>query len=131
MILYTFFTMEKAVIFMLVTITIIIAFLAYSKILNNMRKGEMNLDKYCVLYSLEKNQQTGELEFYFTNEETKHVTFEILAENNEVIETLADQEYKAGGHIVRYDSVRLENGVYFYQLRTDNQKTAKKMIIEN
>jgi len=131
MILYTFFTMEKAVIFMLVTITIIIAFLAYSKILKNMRKGELNLGKYCVLYSLEKNQQTGELEFYFTNEETKHVTFEILAENNEVLETLADQEYKAGGHIVRYDSMRLKNGVYFYQLKTDNQKTAKKMIVEN
>jgi flagellar hook assembly protein FlgD len=80
---------------------------------------------------LERNEQTGELEFYFTNEEAKHVTFEILSENNEVLETLADKEYKAGGHIVRYDSTRLENGVYFYQLRTDNQKTAKKMIIQN
>ena len=131
MILYTFFTMEKAVIFMLVSITIIIAFLAYRKVLNNMKKGGMNLEKYCVLYSLEKNQQTGELEFYFTNEEPKHVTFEILSENNEVLETLADQEYKAGGHIVRYDSTRLSNGTYFYQLRTDNQKTAKKMIVQN
>jgi len=131
MILYTFFTMEKAVIFMLVSITIIIAVLAYRKLLSNVRKGEMNLEKFCVLYSLEKNQQTGELEFYFTNEEPKHVTFEILSEKNEVIETLTDKEYKAGGHIVRYDSTRLKNGVYFYQLRTDNQKTAKKMLVEN
>jgi len=71
------------------------------------------------------------LPFYFTNEKKKHVIFEILSESEEVLHTLTDQEYNQGGHIIRFDSKELANGTYFYQLRTENQETKKRMVINN
>jgi hypothetical protein len=42
---------------------------------------------------------------------------------------LKEAEMKSGGHIIRFDSSQLANGIYFYCLETDNQKTLKKMKV--
>ena len=131
MILATFLTTKTAMTFLFVTLAVLIGMIIYKRILGKMRKGELSMNDFCVLYSLEKNQQTGELEFYFTNENPKHVVFEILSESEEVLHKLTDQEYKKGGHIIRFDSKQLANGTYFYQLKTDNQQTKKRMVINN
>ena len=131
MILASFFTTKTAITFMFVTLAVLIGMIIYKRVLGKMRQGEVSLNDYCVLYSLERNEQTGELEFYFTNEQPKHVVFEILSEAEEVLHTLTDQEYKKGGHIIRFDSKELANGTYFYQLRTSNQQTKKRMVINN
>jgi len=96
-----------------------------------MTKDNLNLTDYCVLYSFERSEQTGEIEFYFTNETAKHVVFEILGEDHKVILTLEDKEFKPGGHLILFDSKQLTNGVYYYQLRSDNQKTLKRMNVMN
>lgn len=131
MILASFFTTKTAITFMFVTLAVLIGMIIYKRVLGKMRQGEVSLNDYCVLYSLERNEQTGELEFYFTNEQPKHVVFEILSEAEEVLHTLTDQEYQKGGHIIRFDSKELANGSYFYQLRTSNQQTKKRMVINN
>lgn len=131
MILASFFTTKSAITFMFVTLAVLIGMIIYKRVLGKMRQGEVSLNDFCVLYSLERNEQTGELEFYFTNEQPKHVIFEILSEAEEVLHTLTDQEYKKGGHIIRFDSKELTNGTYFYQLRTSNQQTKKRMVINN
>jgi hypothetical protein len=131
MILASFITTKTAITFMFVTLAVLIGMIIYKRVLGKMRQGEVSLNDYCVLYSLERNEQTGELEFYFTNEQPKHVVFEILSEAEEVLHTLTDQEYKKGGHIIRFDSKELANGTYFYQLRTSNQQTKKRMVINN
>jgi len=117
--------------FMLVTITILILVIAYRKLLAYLRRGNVDTTKYCVLYRIEKNPANGELEFYFTNEETKNIIFELLNNQFEVVETLASQDFEKGSHIIRYDSNKLSNGTYYYQLRTENQKTYKKLEILN
>lgn len=131
MILASFITTKTAITFMFVTLAVLIGMIIYKRVLGKMRQGEVSLNDYCVLYSLERNEQTGELEFYFTNEQPKHVVFEILSEAEEVLHTLTDQEYQKGGHIIRFDSKELANGSYFYQLRTSNQQTKKRMVINN
>jgi hypothetical protein len=131
MILATFLTTKSAMTFMFVTLAVLIGMIIYKRVLGKMRQGEVSLNDFCVLYSLERNEQTGELEFYFTNEQPKHVIFEILSENEEVLHKLTDEEYKKGGHIIRFNSKELANGTYFYQLRTDNQQTKKRMVINN
>jgi len=117
--------------FMLATMTILLLVIAYRRLLTYLRKGNIDTTKYCVLYRIEKNPAEGELEFYFTNEETKQIAFELLNNQFEVIETLASQDFEKGSHILRYDSAKLKNGTYYYQLRTDNQKTYKKLEILN
>ena len=68
---------------------------------------------------------------YFTNEEMKQVSFELLSENEAFIELIKEGQFKPGGHIIRFDSTKIKNGVYFYQLRTDNQIIKKKMVVDN
>jgi hypothetical protein len=131
MILIAFITWKTVITFMFVTLFILLAIILYKKLINNLKKDNLNLTDYCVLHSFERDLQTGNLEFYFTNENTKHVAFEILSDKHEVIHTLEDKEFKPGGHIIRFDSTQLSNGLYYYQLRTDNQKTTKKMTIQN
>lgn len=117
--------------FMLATITLLLLVIAYRKLLAYLRKGNIDATKYCVLYRIEKNPANGELEFYFSNEETKQISFELLNNQFEVIETLASKDFEKGSHILRYDSKKLSNGTYYYQLRTNNQKTYKKLEILN
>jgi hypothetical protein len=131
MILGAFLTWKTAITFMFVSLFVILGMIVYKRTITKFRKGETQLDDFCILYSFEQDIQTGELEFYFTNKKTKKVIFEILSASNEVIHTLTDEEFKPGGHILRYNSADLKNGSYFYQLRTENQKTTKRMNIQN
>lgn len=131
MILATFLTTKTAMTFLFVTLAVLIGMIIYKRIIGKMKQGEVNMNDFCVLYSLEKNEHTGELEFYFTNENPKKVIFEILSESEEVLHKLVDKEYQKGGHIIRFDSKELANGTYFYKLTTENQQTKKRMVINN
>ena len=113
------------------SITIIIVYILYKKLLAYLNKDVPEKALYCELNSLEKDPASGELEFYFTSEATRNIVFEILDENHAPLEIVTEKEYAPGQHIVRYDSRKLPNGAYFYQLRTDNQQTMKKMVVLN
>ena len=126
-----FITLQTVVIYMFVSIVLIIGLLVYRNLLRKIKKEGVDLVDYCVLYSFEKDVQTGELEFYFTNEKKKTVLFQILSESHEVLHTLTENEFSPGGHILRFDSKLLMNGVYYYQLKTNNQETKKRMTISN
>jgi hypothetical protein len=126
-----FITLQTVVIYMFVSIVLIIGLLVYRNLLRKIKKEGVDLVDYCVLYSFEKDIQTGELEFYFTNEKKKTVLFQILSESHEVLHTLTENEFSPGGHILRFDSKLLMNGVYYYQLKTNNQETKKRMTISN
>jgi hypothetical protein len=90
-----------------------------------------NKGLYCELIYLENDVAKGVVEFYFTNIETKKIQFEILNKQYESLSVLAEQEFEPGQHIVRFDSTTVPNGSYFYQLKTDNQQTMRKMIVTN
>jgi hypothetical protein len=116
---------------LLVTLSLLIFIIAYKKLLAYLSKGEIPNEKYCELNSLEKNPASGEIEFYFTSEEDKLVCLEILNPDFSLNQEIVNKEFKAGGNIIRFDSTKLKNGNYYYQLRTDNQKTMKKMDVLN
>ena len=126
-----FIKLQNVVIYMFVSIVLIIGLLVYRNLLRKIKKEGVDLVDYCVLYSFEKDVQTGELEFYFTNEKKKTVLFQILSESHEVLHTLTENEFSPGGHILRFDSKLLMDGVYYYQLKTNNQETKKRMTISN
>ena len=113
------------------SITVIVAYILYKRLLRSMNKGVPNKALYCELNALEQDPAKGMLEFYFTSLESKKVSVEILDESYNRVEVLADKEFNAGQHIVRYDSTKVSNGVYYYQLKTDNQQTMKMMRILN
>jgi hypothetical protein len=116
---------------LLISLALIIFIIAYKKLLAYLSKGEIPDEKYCVLNTLEINPASGEIEFYFTNDEEKFVYLEILNPDFSLNQELTAKEYKVGGHIIRFDSTSIPNGNYYYQLRTDNQKTMKKFDVSN
>ncbi|MCE3296232.1 MAG: hypothetical protein K0R65_1946 [Crocinitomicaceae bacterium] len=131
MILVGYSVTKIAVGVLCVTLAVLILVIAYRKLLAYLGRGKMPSEKYCVLYSIEANPAKGELELYFTSEETKEVTLELLNDDFSPNREIVTKEYKAGSHIVRFDSTQVANGTYFYQLRTGNQKTMKKLVISN
>jgi hypothetical protein len=131
MILMTYSYSKLGVAILFVTLALLILYIAYRKLLVHMGKGEPVKEDYCVLYSLEQPEVSGEVEIYFTTESPKEVAIELLDADLNVLEVLRSEQFSSGGHIVRFDSSHLSDGIYFYSLRTDNQKTMKKMTVRS
>lgn len=116
---------------LMVTLALLVLFIAYKKLLAYLGKGAPVKEHYAVLYGIEANPVRGEVEFYFTLEKPRNVAFWILDRQMNELVLLKEDDFGGGGHIVRFDSATLPNGVYFYGLKSDNQKTIKRMTIEN
>ena len=114
-----------------VSLVIIILILIYKRILMNINRKEPSKKRYCELIFLENDLANGMVEFYFSNLEKKEVRFEILNKEYETVNVLAEEVFEPGQHIVRFDSTSVANGNYFYQLKTDNQQTMRKMVVNN
>jgi hypothetical protein len=126
------FSISKVLIGILcVSLALILIYIAYKKLLAYLGKGTPSPNDYCVLYALEIEPAKGELEIYFTSAVPRTVAIEILNDDLSLNTIIIEKEYSDGGHIIRFDSNTLPNGNYFYCLRSDNQKTMKKMRIQN
>ncbi len=116
---------------MWVSLVILVVYILYKWLLNRLQKGAVQHQNYCVLANLEDDPASGELIFYFTSNEVKNVRIVILdSQMNDLIE-VSNEDCSVGGNIIRFDSTELPNGEYFYGLITENQKTVKKMTIQN
>lgn len=123
---------ESYILASLIAITAIgMLYLAYKGLIQRFRKNYVDHAKYAVLFDLDRPFVTGELEFYFTLDEPKNVSFQILDANMQTLEILKDADFQDGGHIIRYNTTTLANGNYFYCLITDNQKTMKRMTVKH
>lgn len=114
-----------------VSLILLVLYILYKKIIARMGKGAPILTDYCVLYNLEMDPVVGEMEIYFTTKFPKIVSIEILNSDLSVNMLVEEKEFKEGGHIIRFDSTKLPNDNYFYCLRTENQKTMKKILVQN
>lgn len=114
-----------------ISLSILVLAILYRKYLKHLRKGEISLENYAVLYPIEIQPSKGEVEFYYELEKDKEVQIALLdKEFNEVLE-VDKRLATVGGNKVIFDTKRVANGQYFYQLKSDNQKTMKKIAIEN
>lgn len=113
------------------TLGLLVLAIAYRALLRYFGRGTPLKEDYCVLYPLEINPAKGALEFYFTSEEEKAVTLNVLDEDLNIVTEISTIDCHKGGNIIRYDSTKIANGNYFYCLQTSNQKTMKKMRIQN
>lgn len=113
------------------SLALLLLVIAYKKLLTYFGKTAIPPANYCVLYGLETHPSKGELEFYFTTNETRKICLELLNDDLSLNSIIEEKEVKEGGNIIRFDSKLIPNGTYFYQLRTENQKTMKRFTIEN
>jgi hypothetical protein len=131
MILMTYSVGKVVVGILFVSLALLVLIIAYRKLLAYLGKGNPVKEDYCVLYGLEEPEVKGLVEFYFTTEAPKQVRLELLNEDMSFNSLIKEGDFGKGGHIVRYETKDLQNGNYFYCLRTENQKTMKKMKVNN
>lgn len=131
MILMTYSISKVVIGILLTSITLLIIFIAYKKLLARLNKGNPIAEDYCVLYSLEEPIAKGIVELYFTTIKPRKVSIELYNEDLSLNSIIKEGEFGEGGHIVRLDTATLANGIYFFALKSDNQKTMKKMQVEN
>ena len=116
---------------LIVIVAVALLVVAYRTLLKRLQKGKVDQKKYALLFDLENNRVTGEVEFYFTVEEEKPVRFVILDSNMQEIKEVVSKNFDKGGHIVRFDVNTLTPGVYFYSIVTDNQRSMKKIFVQH
>jgi len=114
-----------------VSLALLVLVIAYRKLLQYLGKGAINKQDFCVLHPLEDTPSFKEVTFYFTCDEKKAYALWILDEEMNEKLLVKEGEASTGGNIVRFDTHTLSNGNYFYCLKTENQKTMKKMVVLN
>ena len=110
---------------------LLILSIAYKRLLRKLSDGAVRGEDYCVLYALEEDPVSGEVEFYFTSEQKREFRLLILGEDMEDIALVAEKTASPGGNIVKFNTTVLKNGIYYFCLKTENQKTMKKMHVLN
>ncbi|MEJ6582662.1 MAG: hypothetical protein QNL61_01100 [Crocinitomicaceae bacterium] len=112
-----------------VSIIVLVLIIGYKKLLSHLGRNDIKKEDYCVLFNVEESPVTGEIPFYYTSEQVKNVAIWIQDSSMNDLFEVSNQECKVGGNIIRYNSENLQNGTYFYCLKTENQKISKKMIV--
>jgi hypothetical protein len=126
------FTFTKVLLGVLCTTLALLVFaIAYKKLLAYFGKSEPAKEDYCVLHGLDTHPSKNEIEFYFTTNRRRNVVLELLKDDLSPFMIIHEKNVGEGGHIIRFDSKTIKNGTYFYQLRTENQKTMKRFTIIN
>ncbi len=122
---------DVAVPVLLISITVLVLVIAFRKLRSRWAIGHPNSEKFAVLYSLEKQPITGEVEIYYELEQAKDIEIWLLdSEMNDKMR-IDSRLAKKGGTKINFDSKVVENGRYFYELRSENQKTSKAIYIDN
>lgn len=118
-----------SILYIIISITTLIvlyrAFLKYRE----SRKGPQ--PKFCELISLEHQPVSAEVDFCFICDDAKTLEFDICDLKFNSIVSVASGDFKEGQHIIPFDTTTIEDGEYFYRLKTDNQQIFKKIEIRN
>ncbi len=130
-VLFTFSITKLLLGILSLSLAVLLIVIAYKKLLAYLGKTDMITEDYCILYSLEEQPSTGEIELYFTTNSKRVCKMSILNYDMSLHSVIFEEEVKEGGNIVRFNTKNVENGLYFYQLETENQKTMKKIEIKN
>lgn len=117
--------------FLYILFTIITLAVLYKMLIRRLGRKSIKPELYCELVSIEHQPAGGIIDFCFFCNSAKHIHFDITDLNFNPIEEITSKEYKAGQHILKFDSTHIDDGFYFYRLRTDNQQIFKKIHIKN
>ncbi len=122
--------MDKIIEFLVATLLILAAIIAYRFLLGYLSRGRVNQALFCELYTLDHEPASGEVSFYFVCPETTFVTFAIW-KGDAIIKQLTSQEYEIGGHLLKFQTSEIENGMYYFGIETTKQKTQKRFTVQN
>lgn len=122
---------EVAVPVLLISITILLLVILFRRIRQRWSRGEPQTAHFALLYSIEKQPISGEIEIYYELQIPKEIEIWLLdAQMGDKVK-IDSRLAKVGGNKIRFNTQTVDNGRYFYELRSDNQRTSKAIYIEN
>lgn len=113
------------------TLIFIVLIILYRLLIRRMKKGRISTEGFLVLHSLEEDPASGEVKFYMELSNDMIVKLTVYDEANTMQRVIKDELLTKGGNIISFDTTQLENGIYYYEAKTDVQKTSKKFEIKN
>lgn len=114
-----------------VVLLLIVFFIGYRLLLAYLKRGTIDQQDFVELASTPDDKVQGEIQFFIKAHQPKEVRFRIYGKTTDVEKILLDEKLSAGGHVINFDTRGVENGFYFYEIKTDNQKTAKLLEVCN
>ena len=112
------------------TLGIFLMFYGYRYLIRSVKRETFKRD-YARLYSLEGDYASGVVTFHYELPENGLTRFEICNENLEVILPVFNSEKSPGSHVEDFDTKKLPNGKYYYQLTVNGQTIFKLMKVKN
>ena len=114
-----------------VSLFLLVFFIGYRLLLKRMKAGRANPADFVTLHPLEKIPARGKIQFYFSLGAPKEVTILIYASVGEYREELVSKNFSKGSHLISFDTQKVVDGIYYYELKTNNQKISRVMEIKN
>jgi len=113
------------------TLIVIVAIILYRLLLRRMKKDIIDNKSFLVLHRSEQEPAFGDMQLYFSSDNPGSAVFRLYEKNGDKEWILFDGEFKAGNTIVNFDTKSVPNGWYYYEVKTENQKTFKLLQIKN
>jgi hypothetical protein len=113
------------------SLVLLVLFIVYRKLVKRMKQGRIEKELYLVLHPIEKLPASGIVPIFIEMNTPMEVELSLFSNDlvtNKIIEKKA---FKKGGNIIQLDTREFENGFYFYQAKSNNQKTRKRFEIRN
>lgn len=122
---------ETILTFATLALTLLVFAIIYKKILKRLKKDNIQKEFYLVLHSIDKNPASGIVSIFIEMQTSMEVEISLFSANQEINKVIEHKTYKKGGSVIQFDSGEFENGIYFYQAKSHNQKTKKQLEIRN
>ena len=114
-----------------VSLAVLVIIIAYRKLLSYLGKGHPPKEYYAVLYSIEMQPAKGTIDLYYELKVDKDIELHLLDIDMKDFKLIDKRLGTKGGNKILFDTTLVPNGNYYYELRSDNQKTMKKLRVEN
>lgn len=114
-----------------ITLFVLLFLVGYRIIVRRMKRGQIEKELYLILHPIEKDPATGIVPIFMEMNTPMNVEISIFSTDDTIHKVLEEKKYKKGGNIIQLDTRNFENGFYFYQAKSENQKTRKRIEIRN
>jgi hypothetical protein len=126
-----FFSETVWIDFLRITLVILVLIILYRRLLGYLSRKHVKQEDFCTLFDVEDQPVTGQIPFYFTTKKPREISLTIETLQGELLHTVVEENFEPGGHLCRFDSLKMETGIYFYVLKTENQESRKKIQIQH
>lgn len=125
-------TKESITVVLWITLALLIVFIiVYRFLLVRFKRGRMEKELYFVMHPIEKVPASGTVQIFIEMHSAKDIEVSLFSMDKTFHKVITNKSCKKGGNIIQLDTTQFQNGFYFYQAETDNQKARKRMEIRN